>query len=114
MMTSYDVNSTSTYELPVFEYPHTTFINVVKVVIPILIFLLVFVGVVGNGMVLFVICRHRDMKTITNYFIANLAVSDVAFLLTCAIPSALVIGGVLNMEVAMCKGNNYIMYVSIP
>ena len=46
------------------------FIEVVKILVPIIIFLLVLVGVVGNGMVLFVIGRHRDMKTITNYFIA--------------------------------------------
>ena len=70
------------------------------------------VGVVGNGMVLFVIGRHRDMKTITNYFIANLAVSDVVFLIACAIPTALNISGALNMEVAMCKGINYLIHVS--
>ena len=92
---------------------HYGFVNVVRVVVPIIMFIIVFIGVVGNGMVLFVICRHRDMKTITNYFIANLAVSDIAFLITCAIPSALVIAGVLSMEAAMCKGINYIMFVSI-
>lgn len=35
------------------------------------------VGVLGNALVCFVVARNRQMQTVTNLFIANLAVSDV-------------------------------------
>ena len=35
------------------------------------------VGIVGNSLVIYVVARHRPMQTVTNVFIANLAVSDV-------------------------------------
>lgn len=41
------------------------------------------VGVVGNILVCLVVCRQRKMKNVTNYFIFNLAVSDLFVLLIC-------------------------------
>lgn len=41
------------------------------------------IGVIGNILVCLVVCRQRKMKNITNYFIVNLAVSDLAVLLIC-------------------------------
>lgn len=41
------------------------------------------VGVVGNILVCLVVCRERKMKNVTNYFIFNLAVSDLSVLLIC-------------------------------
>lgn len=35
------------------------------------------IGVTGNLLVCFVVCRNRAMHTVTNFFIANLAVSDI-------------------------------------
>jgi len=34
-------------------------------------------GVSGNSLVVYVICREKSLQTTTNVFIANLAVSDV-------------------------------------
>ena len=41
------------------------------------------VGVIGNFLVCLVVCRERKMKNVTNYFIFNLAVSDLSVLLIC-------------------------------
>ncbi|XP_022796055.1 neuropeptide FF receptor 2-like [Stylophora pistillata] len=41
------------------------------------------VGVIGNILVCLVVCRQRKMKNVTNYFIFNLAVSDLSVLLIC-------------------------------
>ena len=37
-------------------------------------------GLVGNGLVIYVVLRFSNMKTVTNLYILNLAVSDVLFL----------------------------------
>lgn len=42
-----------------------------------------FVGVIGNILVCLVVCRERKMKNVTNYFIFNLAISDLSVLLIC-------------------------------
>ena len=45
-----------------------------------LIFLL---GIVGNSLVVFVVCRNKSMQSVTNVFITNLAVSDILMCLLC-------------------------------
>jgi hypothetical protein len=35
------------------------------------------VGLVGNSLVVFVVCRNKTMQSVTNVFITNLAVSDI-------------------------------------
>ena len=52
----------------------------IRLVCYVLIFI---VGVIGNIMVCLVVCRERKMKNVTNYFIFNLAVSDLSVLLIC-------------------------------
>lgn len=39
-------------------------------------------GLVGNGLVIYVVLRFSKMKTVTNLYILNLAVSDVLFLIS--------------------------------
>ncbi|XP_028397591.1 neuropeptide FF receptor 2-like [Dendronephthya gigantea] len=39
------------------------------------------ISLIGNTMVCFVICRRMKVKTVTNYFIMNLAVSDLLYTL---------------------------------
>ena len=39
------------------------------------------VGLVGNGLVIFVITRYTKMKTVTNMYILNLSIADLVFLL---------------------------------
>lgn len=45
--------------------------------------LVVAVGVFGNYLLLYVICRTRRMHNVTNFFIANLAFSDMLMCVTC-------------------------------
>ncbi|MEQ2269625.1 hypothetical protein XENORESO_007074 [Xenotaenia resolanae] len=45
--------------------------------------LVVVVGVVGNYLLLYVICRIRKMHNVTNFFIGNLAFSDMLMCVTC-------------------------------
>ncbi|XP_058137058.1 LOW QUALITY PROTEIN: kiSS-1 receptor [Dasypus novemcinctus] len=75
---------------------------------------LLLLGLAGNALVLFVVCRHRRMRTVTNFYIANLAATDVVFLLCCAPFTALlyplpawVLGAFL------CKFLNYVQQVSV-
>ena len=39
-------------------------------------------GLVGNGLVIFVVLRYTKMKTVTNMYILNLAVADLCFLVS--------------------------------
>lgn len=41
------------------------------------------VSVTGNALVRIIIVRHRRMRTVTNYFILNLAVADLAVTCIC-------------------------------
>ena len=43
--------------------------------------LICWVGLIGNGLVVFVIGRYANMKTITNLYILNLSIADWLFLL---------------------------------
>ena len=54
-----------------------------KVTIPTLYGLIAIVGTVGNGMVIFVICSERKMRTTVNLLLLNLACSDILFLTVC-------------------------------
>lgn len=45
------------------------------------VFICVF-GLVGNGLVIYVVLRFSKMKTVTNLYILNLAISDVLFLIS--------------------------------
>ena len=44
------------------------------------------IGIGGNWMVIYVVLRAKQMRTVTNLYLLNLAVADILYLLT-AIPS---------------------------
>ncbi|KAI8515496.1 receptor [Branchiostoma belcheri] len=52
-------------------------------VIPVVYGLICLVGMVGNILVIMVVSKSSDMKTVTNYYIVNLAITDLAFLVCC-------------------------------
>lgn len=55
-----------------------------------LAYTLVFVlGIVGNSFVVAVVFRSPRMRTVTNYFIVNLALADILVLLFC-LPTTLI------------------------
>lgn len=47
------------------------------------------VGLVGNSFVVAIVCKSPRMRTVTNYFIANLALADILVLVLC-LPATLV------------------------
>ncbi|XP_051028673.1 kiSS-1 receptor [Acomys russatus] len=82
--------------------------------VPLFFAVLMLLGLVGNSLVIYVICRHKHMRTVTNFYIANLAATDVTFLLCCVPFTALLYplpAWVLGDF--MCKFVNYIQQVSV-
>ncbi|XP_023237927.1 orexin receptor type 1-like isoform X2 [Centruroides sculpturatus] len=72
------------------------------------------VGLVGNSLVCISVYRNHSMRTVTNYFIVNLAVADFLVILVCLPPSVLwdvtetwFFGGI------MCKLVLYFQSVSV-
>lgn len=73
------------------------------------------VSLIGNGLVCFVVHKTPRMKTVTNYFIVNLAVGDILMTLFC-VPFSFVSMLVLRywpFGGMMCKVVNYAQAVSV-
>lgn len=60
-------------------------------------------GLVGNGLVIYVILRYAKMKTVTNMYILNLAVSDAMFLISLPLLAATTWLGYWAFGKIMCK-----------
>lgn len=85
-------NSSNVLELSAFEaahlgyFRHSTPTSVILAVAYSLVFL---IGIVGNSFVVAIVCKSPRMRTVTNYFIANLALADILVLLFC-LPATLI------------------------
>uniref|UniRef100_A0A3P8T8J1 G-protein coupled receptors family 1 profile domain-containing protein n=1 Tax=Amphiprion percula TaxID=161767 RepID=A0A3P8T8J1_AMPPE len=51
--------------------------------VPTFFSLIMLVGLVGNSLVIHVVTKHQQMKTVTNFYIVNLATTDILFLVCC-------------------------------
>ncbi|KAM3856097.1 kiSS-1 receptor [Vipera latastei] len=82
--------------------------------VPLLFAILMLVGLLGNSLVIYVIIRHKPMRTVTNYYIANLATTDIIFLVCCVPFTAMLypLPGWIFGEF-LCKFVNYIQQVSV-
>ena len=84
--------------------------------VPVIFLVLIgLVGIAGNSLVLFIIARHRDMRTVTNFFVANLAVTDIALLLMCTFPEIFVTYNLQQGWILgdfMCRATGYMQHVS--
>lgn len=88
----------STRHVPVWE-------AVIKVSICALI---MFLAMIGNVLVIAVVCRNKRLRTTTNFYIVNLAVSDIMVTLTCSwvhVLKDLTEGWILGA--AFCKINSF-------
>ena len=56
---------------------------VVSIVVPIFFSLIVFIGLVGNLLVVLVVTFNKQMRNTTNLLIMNLAVADLLFIVFC-------------------------------
>lgn len=61
----------------------------VSVILTIAYSMVFIVGIIGNSVVVAIVCKSPRMRTVTNYFIANLAFADILVLLFC-LPATLV------------------------
>lgn len=61
-------------------------------------------GFIGNVLVCFAVWRNKEMRTVTNIFMVNLSVADLAVILV-LLPSALLVDitGTWFLGAAMCK-----------
>ncbi|XP_022088825.1 trissin receptor-like [Acanthaster planci] len=67
-------------------------------------------GLCGNLLVIFVIAYNRSMRTVTNFFLANLAVADLLVSIFCIVPKLLMFVSVgWFLGDFMCKVHHYIM-----
>ncbi|KAH8310368.1 hypothetical protein KR044_000988 [Drosophila immigrans] len=92
-------------------YRHSLAMSIVYCVAYILVFL---VGLIGNSFVIAVVLRAPRMRTVTNYFIVNLAIADILVIVFC-LPATL-IGNIFvpwMLGWLMCKFVPYIQGVSV-
>lgn len=60
------------------------------------------VGLVGNGLVIFVFIRKKPMRTVTNTYLINLAITDILYLIS-TIPNKTVLMDHWPFGEAMCE-----------
>ncbi|XP_042324724.1 neuropeptide FF receptor 2 isoform X2 [Sceloporus undulatus] len=92
-------------------YLHQPFIAAIFIISYLLIFLLC---MIGNGVVCFIVLRSKHMRTVTNLFILNLAVSDLLVGIFC-MPTTLldnIISGWPFGNIA-CKMNGMVQGISV-
>jgi neuropeptide F receptor len=49
----------------------------IGILIPTLYVIIFFLGIIGNSIVVYFVCKNKTMRTVTNVFIANMALSDI-------------------------------------
>ncbi|EEZ97714.1 neuropeptide SIFamide receptor [Tribolium castaneum] len=105
------LNATETAFVPELFYRHSMAMTAVYCVAYLLVFA---VGIVGNFFVIAVVFRSPRMRTVTNFFIVNLAVADILVIVFClpaTLMSNIFVPWVLGWW--MCKTVPYIQGVSV-
>ncbi|CAH1786704.1 unnamed protein product [Owenia fusiformis] len=89
-------------------------INPEGVVIPVVFGSILILGLVGNGLVIYVILRNRPMKTVTNLYLVNMAFADMLFLCLC-LPFTALLYTLPSWPFGevVCKMVNYMMMVTM-
>ncbi|KAG5674143.1 hypothetical protein PVAND_004128 [Polypedilum vanderplanki] len=73
------------------------------------------IAILGNAMVVFIVCQSSRMQTVTNYFIANLALADMSMAFFC-IPFSFISQFVLQywpFGSLLCRIVNYTQAISV-
>ncbi|XP_049820106.1 neuropeptide SIFamide receptor [Aethina tumida] len=105
------LNATESAFVPELFYRHSMAMTAVYCVAYLLVFA---VGLVGNFFVIAVVFRSPRMRTVTNFFIVNLAVADILVIVFClpaTLMSNIFVPWVLGW--LMCKTVPYIQGVSV-
>lgn len=73
---------------------------------------LIFVlSLIGNCFILGYVYKYRKARTVTNYFVCNLAVADVLYISSAPVVATVRITGSWNLGGGMCRVLNYGMFV---
>ncbi|KAF7386893.1 hypothetical protein HZH66_011345 [Vespula vulgaris] len=104
-------NISTIEQLPDRLYRHSMAMSAVYCVAYVLVFV---VGLIGNSFVIAVVYRSPRMRTVTNFFIVNLAVADVLVIVFC-LPATLMSNIFVPWFLGwfMCKAVAYIQGVSV-
>ncbi|XP_055602011.1 neuropeptide SIFamide receptor-like [Uranotaenia lowii] len=105
------LNDTGPYEEYELFYRHSSTMTAVYCVAYFVVFI---VGLIGNSFVIAVVFRAPRMRTVTNFFIVNLAVADVLVIVFC-LPATLMSNIFVPWMLGwlMCKTVPYIQGVSV-
>ena len=83
----------------------------IKIVMYVIVILM---SLIGNLLVIFIICLNKFMRKSTNFFILNLAICDLAILFSCIwVQILLTINKFWILGKAFCKINSFLQMVSI-
>ncbi|XP_077988645.1 G-protein coupled receptor 54-like [Glandiceps talaboti] len=85
------------------------------IIVPVIFGIITLISVVGNGLVIFIVIKYPNMHNVTNFYILNVALSDLVFVVVCApitstlyiFPDNWIFGDF------MCRLVAYIQYVSV-
>nr|CCH26287.1 Kissr-3 protein, splice variant 1 [Anguilla anguilla] len=82
--------------------------------VPLFFAIIMLLGLVGNSLVIYVVTKHRQMKTVTNFYIANLATTDILFLV-CCVPFTATLYPLPSWVFGdfMCRLVNYLQQVTV-
>ncbi|XP_066257006.1 neuropeptide SIFamide receptor-like [Euwallacea similis] len=105
------LNATESAFIPELFYRHSAAMTAVYCIAYLLVFA---VGLVGNFFVIAVVFRSPRMRTVTNFFIVNLAVADILVIVFC-LPATLMSNIFVPWMLGgwMCKTVPYIQGVSV-
>lgn len=108
---SADSNETSA----IYEANNSESVALIIAIIKISLYaIMILVGLVGNVLIILVICLNKFMKNSTNYFILNLAICDLAIIFSCVwIQIFLVLSENWLLGEIFCKVNSYMQMVSL-
>ena len=94
-----------------FEFDELMFFSCVKILLYCLVIL---IGLIGNFLILIVICFSNLLKSTTNLFILNLAICDLAILFSCSwVHILLTVNKFWILGESFCKINSFTQMVSI-
>ncbi|XP_078578212.1 somatostatin receptor type 5-like [Branchiostoma floridae x Branchiostoma japonicum] len=85
------------------QSPYSWDIFIYNIVVPVIQCAIGITGLIGNGLIIYVIIKYSTMKTVPNMYVLNLAVSDFLYCLTFPIWAADYILRVWIFGRAMCK-----------
>ncbi|XP_035689673.1 somatostatin receptor type 5-like [Branchiostoma floridae] len=106
-------NDTADFTTANITVPATPGLGARAIVVPLVYSIICLVGIAGNGLVIYLVWRHREMRTVTNYYIVNLAVTDLAFLICCVpFSAAKIVSHSWEFGEFLCKFVFYFMQVT--